>query len=101
MTRIVKTRVKTLVKTRAETPAGCELLIHKGKNLMCYTHIKSEGKDAGEKTRVETPARLLDALRRKPDASLADVAAAIGKSLGAAERARVFAIGCAMDIPQF
>ena len=39
------------------------------------------------RTRVETPAKILEVLRDKPSTSLADVAAIIGKSLSAVERA--------------
>ena len=39
------------------------------------------------KTRVETPTKILGVLRDKPSASLAEVAAVIGKSLSAVERA--------------
>ena len=53
-------RRKTLVRTRVETLV---------------------------KTRVETPAKILAVLRDKPSASLAEVAAVIGKSLSAVERA--------------
>ena len=39
------------------------------------------------KTKVKTPAEILDYFRENPDDSLAEVASAIGKSLSAVERA--------------
>ena len=71
-------------------PENLTLVLTTGEEISVKTPVKTSVKTPVEtlvKTRAKTPERILEALRAKPDLTLAELAISIGKSVSAVERA--------------